>query len=142
MQLYKLGAVNIAHSNVIISNGLVGYWTFDGGSIDWHTNTVRDMSGQGNTGTLVSMSTSSSPTPGKIGQALNFDGSASVVDMGNVLHPTGATNQGSCRQRPTYHGEVCSRLARDIFWRMKTSCWRAGRMTLTIFDKGKLSALR
>jgi hypothetical protein len=33
----------------IISNGLVGYWTFDGGSIDWHTNTVADMSGNGNT---------------------------------------------------------------------------------------------
>ncbi len=71
-QLYKSGAVTIGHSNAIISDGLVGYWTFDGGSIDWRTNTVRDMSGNGNTGSLVSMSTSSSPAIGKIGQALNF----------------------------------------------------------------------
>jgi hypothetical protein len=72
-QLYNLSQNTIGHSNTIISNGLVGYWTFDGPSIDWHTNTVKDMSGQGNTGTLVSMSTTSSPTPGKIGQAVSFN---------------------------------------------------------------------
>jgi Concanavalin A-like lectin/glucanases superfamily len=82
-QLYNLGTNKVGHSNTIISNGLVGYWTFDGGSIDWHTNTVADMSGQGNTGTLVSMSTTSSPTPGKIGQAFNFpNASAAYIDAG------------------------------------------------------------
>ena len=81
-QLYKSGAVTVGHSDAIISNGLVGYWTFDGPSIDWHTNTVADMSGQGNTGTLISMSTTSSPTPGKIGQALNFNGSSNYIDLG------------------------------------------------------------
>jgi len=58
---------------------VVGYWTFDGGSVDWRTNTVADMSGQGNTGTLVSMSTTSSPTPGKIGQAMTFDGTNHIT---------------------------------------------------------------
>jgi len=79
-QLYTLGTANVAHSNTIISNGLVGYWTFDGGSIDWHTNPVADMSGNGNTGSLISMSTTSSPVPGKIGQALKFNGGSGYVD--------------------------------------------------------------
>jgi hypothetical protein len=91
-QLYKLG-VNIAHSDTnFLSNGLVGYWTFDGGSIDWHTNTVADMSGNGNTGSLISMSTTSSPVGGKIGQALQFNGSTqyirvpytSTLDLGDL----------------------------------------------------------
>jgi hypothetical protein len=67
----------VGHSNIAISNGLVGYWTFDGPSIDWHTNTVADMSATGNTGTLVSLATSTAPGGGKIGQALNFVRSAS-----------------------------------------------------------------
>jgi Concanavalin A-like lectin/glucanases superfamily len=78
-QLYKMGQNTVGHSNVFLSNGLVGYWTFDGGSIDWHTNTVADVSGQGNTGSLVGLSTTTSPTPGKIGQALMFNGSSNYV---------------------------------------------------------------
>jgi Concanavalin A-like lectin/glucanases superfamily len=105
------GANVMGHSNTIISNGLVGYWTFDGGSIDWHTNTVRDMSGQGNTGSLALMSTSSSPVGGKIGQAFNFLGSnTNYVSMGDVLHQSGAftysawiyqTNQNPIDGAPT-----------------------------------------
>ncbi len=89
-QLYKTGAVNVGHSNALISDGLVGYWTFDGGSIDWRTNTVRDVSGNGNTGSLALMSTTTSPVGGKIGQAMDFNGSTNYINMGNVLHPTGA----------------------------------------------------
>ena len=54
---------------------------------------MTDMSGNGNTGTLVSMSTSSSPVAGKIGQALKFaQASSQYIDLGNVsaLKPTGA----------------------------------------------------
>jgi Concanavalin A-like lectin/glucanases superfamily len=83
-QLYNLGAANVGHSNTIISNGLVGHWTFDDGSIDWHTNTVADMSGQGNTGSLISMSTTSSPVPGKIGQAMNFNGASNYIDLSSA----------------------------------------------------------
>jgi hypothetical protein len=89
-QLYKLGTANAAHSNAGISDGLVGYWTFDGPSINWTKNQVADISGNGNTGQLTNMSTTSSPTAGKIGQTLSFNGSTNYVNMGNVLHLTGA----------------------------------------------------
>lgn len=91
-QLYHLGTANVAHSNTVaLSNGLVGYWTMDGPSIDWRKNQVADISGNGNTGTLINMSTSSSPTAGKIGQALKFDGSSSYVDTTNNANVTPST---------------------------------------------------
>lgn len=68
-------SVTIGHSNTAaLSSGLVGYWTFDGSKTNWTTNTTQDLSGNGNTGTLVSMSTTTSPVAGKIGQAFNFPG--------------------------------------------------------------------
>ena len=57
-----------------LTQGLVGHWTFDGADTKWTTNTVVDRSGNGNTGTMTNMSTSTSPAKGKIGQALKFDG--------------------------------------------------------------------
>jgi hypothetical protein len=58
----------------VLTNGLVGHWTFDGKDI--YQTSALDSSGQGNTGTLTN-----GPTPvlGKIGQALNFDGSDDYV---------------------------------------------------------------
>ena len=53
-----------------LTNGLVGSWTFDGP--DMAVDTAFDRSGQGNNGTLTNGPTR---TEGKIGQALNFDGS-------------------------------------------------------------------
>ena len=78
-QLANAGASNIAHSNVWISDGLVGYWTMDGSSIDWRKNQMSDMSGNGNTGSLVSLATSTAPVAGKIGQALSFDGNGYIA---------------------------------------------------------------
>jgi hypothetical protein len=49
-----------------LTNGLVGYWTFDGK--DTTATTATDRSGNGNTGTI----TGATPTIGKIGQALRF----------------------------------------------------------------------
>lgn len=84
-QLYKNGGSTIAQSsNTSSMGGLVGYWTFDGPKINWATGAVTDSSGQGNTGALVSMSTSSSPVAGKVGQALKFNGSSSYVSNGNA----------------------------------------------------------
>jgi Concanavalin A-like lectin/glucanases superfamily len=90
-QLYKSGVANAAHSNIggpALSNGIVGYWTFDGPSLHWTTNTADDVSGNGNTGSLISMSTTTSPVVGKIGQALRFDVNASsdisVPDAGTI----------------------------------------------------------
>src|SRR3989344_176746 len=68
------------------TSGLVGYWTFDGADTPWTSTTAAttlDTSGQNNTGTLTNMSQSTSVTPGKLGQALNFDGSNDYINMGN-----------------------------------------------------------
>ena len=84
----RLGSAN----TVSLSNGLVGYWPLDGSVTNWNTNTTADVSGNGNTGTLVSLATTSAPVAGKIGQALKFDGSTSYVSIGDVapLKITGA----------------------------------------------------
>src|SRR3989344_1327302 len=69
----------------ILTNGLVGHWTFDGADTNWTANTVVDRSGNGNTGAMINMSTTTSPAKGKIGQALKFDG---VDDYVNLNNPT------------------------------------------------------
>ena len=87
LQLYNFGATkfNTAASNFTtgstLTNGLVGYWTFDGSAVNWTTGIVADSSGSGNNGTIVAMSTTSSPAAGKLGQALNFNGSNSYVGI-------------------------------------------------------------
>ena len=83
-QLYALGQVNIGHSNTVtVSSGLVGHWPLNGPATSWLTDTTQDTSGNGNTGTLVGMSTTSSPVAGKIGQALQFGPSTSYVNIPN-----------------------------------------------------------
>ena len=79
-----------------LSCGLVGYWTFDGKDTPWTSSsaaTTLDKSGNGNTGTLTNMLQSTAPVPGKIGQALKFDGSSGYVDIGtnSSLHPANIT---------------------------------------------------
>src|SRR3990167_5525331 len=59
--------------------GLVGHWTFDGKDTPGR---ALDVSGQANHGNLVSMSTSTSRVPGKIGQGLKFDGVNDYVNAG------------------------------------------------------------
>ena len=88
--LYKSGGqvtLNASRNN-ILTDGLVGLWSFDGKDMNWATNKSLDRSGQGNDGTLVGMSTTSSPVIGKIGQALNFQWSSYVTT-------TGSTSNGS-----------------------------------------------
>lgn len=60
-----------------LTSGLVGYWTFDGADISGTTAT--DRSGSGNNGTLTNGPTKAI---GKIGQALNFDGSDDYIGWG------------------------------------------------------------
>ena len=81
-QLYGLGAgahVNTSSANLqrgsTVANGLVGYWTFDGGDISGTT--ILDLSGNGNDGT----DNAATPTIGKLGQALKFDGSSGYADV-------------------------------------------------------------
>ena len=63
-----------------LTNGLVGSWSFD--APDMAGNIAYDRSGQGNNGTLTN---GPARAPGKVGQALNFDGSNDYVTMGDVL---------------------------------------------------------
>ncbi len=55
-----------------LNNGLVGHWTFDGPDSNMRTLMSTDVSGNGNEGTWVFMSTTSSPTAGRLGQAIRF----------------------------------------------------------------------
>ncbi len=82
-------------SNPTLEDGLVGHWTFDGPDMDWGSTTaeVKDRSGNGNHGNATtSMSATSSPTSGVLGQALEFDGGFDTVNLGNPseLQITGA----------------------------------------------------
>lgn len=67
-----------------LAGNLVGWWTFDGKDTLWTSSsagTTKDKSGNNNTGTLNGMSLSTAPTPGKVGQALSFNGSSSYVNV-------------------------------------------------------------
>ena len=84
--LYQSGLakINVSQSPGTLAQGLAGWWTMDGADTVWSSPTAGveyDRSGNGNTGTLENMTQSGSPTVGKIGQALSFDGSSSYIDM-------------------------------------------------------------
>lgn len=81
------GTANIqADQSDQLTNGLVGYWPLNGSDISGTT--AYDRSGQGNNGTLVNGPTT---TIGKVGQALNFDGTNDFVSLPNAteLKPSG-----------------------------------------------------
>ena len=86
MQLYNLGAATKVDtsSKVTLKTGLVGYWTFDGKDTSWKAGTTNDLSGNNNTGHLISMSTTTSPVVGKIGQALKFNGASGYVNVNST----------------------------------------------------------
>lgn len=67
------------------TNGLVGYWPLDGEDLDWGSNTAYDRSGNNRNGTMVNLSTSTSPIPGKIGQALKFSGDTDYIGLSSPL---------------------------------------------------------
>lgn len=71
-----------------LKTGLLGWWTFDGK--DMSNGAVVDKSGNGNTGTLQNIATSSFYTSGKIGQAFNFDGVDDSVKLTSDPIGTGA----------------------------------------------------
>jgi len=86
--LYNSGLAKInASQNNQITNGLVGLWSFNGSDIDG--NEAYDRSGNGNKGTITGNTTR---TIGKVGQALDFDGSGDYVDIADsdITDITGA----------------------------------------------------
>ncbi len=79
-QLYRLT------SPTGVDTTLKGYWTFNGKDISGTT--AYDRSGAGNNGTLTNGPTVS---PGKVGQALSFDGSNDYVNIGDVSSVEGVS---------------------------------------------------
>ena len=71
----------------ILTNGLVGHWTFDGKNVV--NGVALDSSGSGNNGNLKNIATSTFYSTGKIGQGFNFDGSNDYVNIGT---PASLTN--------------------------------------------------
>jgi len=65
----------------LVSNGLIAYWTFDGG--DMVGGAIQDVSGQGNHGVLSNIATSTLYIRGHIGQGLNFDGLNDIALFGS-----------------------------------------------------------
>ncbi len=101
-QLYKLGTWNAGHSNTTaVSQGLVGYWPLDGSTIDWSTNSFKDISGNGVNGSSSVMSTSSSPVLGVVGQALNFNGTNQGINIADANACTNSTCSVSVWVKPT-----------------------------------------
>jgi hypothetical protein len=83
------GVILQAPTYMGLNSGLVGSWSFD--APDMAGSIAYDRSGQGNNGTLGNIETFTSipvRTIGKIGQALNFNGST-YVDLAN---PTSLNN--------------------------------------------------
>jgi hypothetical protein len=82
IQLYNQGggAKQNATPREPLKSGLLAQWTFDGK--DMPNGVARDVSGSGNTGNLLNISTTTFYAAGRLGQGLNFDGSNDVVDIG------------------------------------------------------------
>ena len=85
------GKVIISMTPPSITDGLVGYWTFDGK--DMAGGKALDKSGNGNHGSPVSIATSTFYTSGKIGQGLKFDGvdDKVTVPLTATLNPSSIT---------------------------------------------------
>ena len=78
----------LAHTAVPIQpvdTGLVGHWTFDGNDIDWSNASaeIKDVSGRGNHGDALGSLATTSVIPGKLGQALSFNGTSDYANAGS-----------------------------------------------------------
>jgi hypothetical protein len=84
------------------SNGLVGWWTFDGSNM---LQNVADKSGNGNHGRLISFpATSTAVVSGTVGQGLKFDGVDDYVTVGDVAAVDSATDLSGCAW--VYHNTI------------------------------------
>jgi photosystem II stability/assembly factor-like uncharacterized protein len=131
----------LAQANTtFMSNGLVGYWTFDGKTLNWKTGQVLDISGNNNTGQMIGMSTTTSPVPGKIGQALKFNGSSSCVTTGNIAdNLSNMTVSAWIKTNTGSTGAIVSKI-HDYFagtgWALERSGWNQGDIGFFTQDNG------
>ena len=79
---YAVTQINTTHTNKW-TDGLVGYWSFDGQDMDWSQSTAeaRDTSGNNNHGNVIN---GASAVSGKVGQGLEFDGVDDYVNVGDI----------------------------------------------------------
>ena len=83
-QLYKFGRTSQAvTSRELITSGLNAHWTFDGPEII--AGSIRDRSSNATHGTSTGIATSTFYAPGKIGQALQFDGVNDYVSTARTI---------------------------------------------------------
>jgi hypothetical protein len=61
------------------TNGLVGYWTFNGPDVN---TVVADITGNGNNGYWIGSATTTALIPGKVGQTFKFNGDNNIVQLG------------------------------------------------------------
>jgi hypothetical protein len=94
--LYATSSISVIVDNTNTpSAGLVGYWPLNASTTNWTTDTTQDESGQGNTGTLIHLSTTTSPITGFTGVAdgaLNFSGSDQYVQLASTTATSLNTN--------------------------------------------------
>jgi hypothetical protein len=92
-ELYQLGARKFQPDSPVtdyLTDGLVGHWTFNGEDMDWSQSTAeaRDASGQNNHGDVTNFGQEGAVI-GKVGQALEFDGSDDYVSFSSIDQSTG-----------------------------------------------------
>jgi hypothetical protein len=82
--------VNTSQTNKL-TDGLVGFWSFDGSDVDLSDSSseVKDVSGNGNHGDAKN---GAKPAIGKLGQGYEFDGSDDYVE---ILTPSGLSSSDS-----------------------------------------------
>jgi hypothetical protein len=92
-QIYNEGdgtKTNVNTAAGSLTSGLVGYWPFNGPDV---TDAVYDRSGAGHNGYFFGGATSSAKTIGKVGQALQFNGSASQYTDAGGFSDLGTSNK-------------------------------------------------
>ena len=107
-----------AEAQIIVTDGLLGYWSFDNASITGET--AKDAWG-GSDGTILG---DPQIVEGKIGEATHFDGTDDHVNMSDEVFPTGRdessvslwfnADQLAVRMAPFSYGAPVARQARGI----------------------------
>ncbi len=95
----------------LVTNGLVGHWTFDGKHLS--SATATDVSGSGNNGVLTSMSEQENAVIGKAGQALRFNGVDETVRIPNTASINPNTITVSAWLKVTSGGTIGSIFSKD-----------------------------
>ena len=89
-RLYEQGATtHISTTNTVsdgLNTGLVGHWTFDGKDMDISSTTgeVHEVAGRAPAGDWQNHATTT--RPGRLGQALYFDGTDDLINFGDVAN--------------------------------------------------------